>query len=433
MLLSQVQSSQVTPAIQQPIPPTVPETNKWLYFAAPAATFFVCAGVAAALFWWKRKDIKRLLEFSRTIRYLFSVFSVVLIPLVVCAWADLIDVSNILQGNITGSDSRHLSLIAVLLVGYLLCHCLTLYHEEVLETDRRNALLDFKDVECQRGFLVNFLECLRKAIGRHVQLLAEFKANDAETFPHFSERKTKEVIHFLLEVVRSTYRTLPTVPADAKVALVLFHEVGEFLEPYASFNGMQFDYFNGDYQRCRQQFHLKHHMSSAAVDVALSQVVEVVENAELAHNNSKHPFSFFANHPRQREEIGSLICLPFTTDSPEKRWVLCVTCSKSGGFLEEHEWKSRYLRDEIGIRVNFILEAGRILETISTASEAREKEMFQLKRKLDTIEGRPSAELAGIRQAAHQTAHPGTVDKPLFEKMFGSEVDTDNIENRKIV
>jgi hypothetical protein len=336
---------------------------------------------------------------------------VVIVPTALGAWADFVDFSDLVKNGLTKTASLQMSFVAIVLVGYLFLQGCWVYRDEEIQAEQIRNTTTITELKCQREFLVNFLSCIRTSIGNHASRMNSCAiGTESDTLSSVISVNQKELLEVVLIAICNTFKTIPTVPADSRMGLVLFREKMDFLTPVASYNGERVSFFlEEEYNACCQHFNLRQADASVAVRCASTKTVCVVEDADQAHRDPKHPFKYFSNESKQREDIGSMICMPFDIGSGASDiWVLCVTCSACKAFLEAHEWKAKAVQTELAARVRMLISTHDLLVKLArfaakngelatqrgSAIQSLEKNRSLLERKLQVLERQSSLHCA---------------------------------------
>lgn len=378
----------------------------------PLIVFLVAGGVAIALYYATREFWRKTLDLSRGARFLYVSFSVIILPLILGGWSDIVDASQILQGGVTADHAIPLSFLAVLLVVYLYLHGCWFDREEYGVVTRASEAGQIAELSCQKNYLVQLLENLRACIG-------EYDASLRRALPNVNNQGVpskaalsdilRNNIRMVIEAVRQTYKALETVPKDHSLKILLLRANGDFLEHSESYDGTSWDCQKMICGTHRDHyFDLRKPNASAAVASVLTETIHILEDCERCHEKVDHPFWYFQNCiSSQKSELGSMIIIPFATED-DCHFALCVTCSQRNAFLERHRWKAKTIQENVQARMRLLFSQFDFLSALSEESEGirQEKErvefenfdlhseMRQLTERLARVENDREAKLA---------------------------------------
>jgi len=332
------------------------------------AGVLVIVGLFSCWFYGKWRHFWRtLFENSPAVRGVFVIGTILFLPIFIGAWSDVADFSQLADGHITWVQTSLLSLIAFTATLYFYFHGCWFDWEELLNSRTLKADAEAKELECQRNFLLRFLEYLQRPVRgcakRFYTFLNEVDcdpSNLLQTIHH------EDDISRICEAVRQAYKLIHTVPGEATVTAALFKEENHYLEPVIVFDGAAWRADYPEFAQYREHFDLTRPDCSVAVAATLNGVPWIVPDTAEAHGNSHHPFKFFANETKQRQEVKSMVAIPATDPLTKARFVFCVVCDHANVFLEDHSWKaeqsSRYLAEALSLvyRCNDLLHAVQI-------------------------------------------------------------------------
>ena len=362
----------------------------------PVVVGMLSSGVVLFFYKKTRKSVVQRLESSSVLRTWFRI-SILLAPLLVGAWADLSDFSEMLEGQFRTVEVVLLSIVSAVTPVYVYLHAINWYNETLLKKEAagRESLLKEKaareeayaeEIDCQRNFLVRLLSHTNANFGKYSQRLEDYaRAGTVDPANAISQgNPCREQIRAVAAAVREAYGRIHTIPGDAKIAMVLMtddkslldngNEIydgsvsGGFLYPFYSYDGNEDDYFSKDYARFRTYFDLSNPRSSVAVAAVSDGAIMTIEDTEEADGDLDSPFRFFSPEERaQRDQIKSMIAMPFTDNVSNSRWVLCLSCNYKKAFLEKFKWKAEETIGHMQARIRLLLRQDALFQLMTGA------------------------------------------------------------------
>lgn len=377
----------------------------------PLGVFLLCGICAIVLYFFSRDFWRRFLDGSRGARFLFMAVSVIVLPLILGGWSDIVDASELLQGNVEWKHVAPLSMLAILLVGYLYLHGCWFDREEYSLVARTSELSRIGEIDCQRNYLVSLLENLRGCIGKHAERLRAAlrlqQPDDNSLSRRLPSSLLQENRRLLCEAVRQTYKTLESIPAGYDVKLLLLEAFEGALQHVESYDGTDWDCFLKICETHKSQyFSLSSPNSSAAVAAVVSKTIQIVESCDVCHKDENHPFWYFQDCiPMQRAELGSMLVIPFDLDST-RRFALCLTCQQPLAFLKKHKWKAETIQENLRARLSLLYSQAEVFETLraenldtETTAQDAECESSSLRHQVSELERQNELLLTRIKNS----------------------------------
>lgn len=413
--------------------------DSYFLLIPPILAFVISSAIAVVVYYKTRVFWRKILDESRGARFLYVTASVVLLPLILGGWSDVIDASEVLQGKITEENCVALTLIATLLVLYIYLHSCWFDREEHSLVTRADEAGRVRELDCQKNYLVRLLENFRACIGCYSQTLKEFLAESPAAGPvlsRISPAVFQKNLRLIVEAVRQTYKSVDTVPKDYDLRILLLEAKGEYLEHCESYDGTSWDCQKRECDSHKlQYFNLSTPNCSAAVASVTSGQILIIESCEDCHRDDRHPFFYFQDSLEvQKQDLGSMISVPFDIDESKRRFVLCVTCAKAGAFLRAHDWKAKAIRENLQARIGLlysqaaVFEAGRSeLQSLLDENETLRKQNAVLEKQVKRAEGRVQA-LEGvstpidITQMESKTIEPVLASSPSPKRVDPAEM-----------
>lgn len=349
----------------------------------PLLVFLVAGSVAIAAYYFTRDFWRKTLDSSRGARFLYIAIAVIILPLILGGWSDIVDASELLQGNVKLEDSIPLSLLAILLVVYLYIHGCWFDREEYSLLTRTNEIGRIEELDCQKNYLVRLLENFRACIGRYGErlrvALAEVKNEPTQVSERIRKDLLRDNLRMIVEAVRQTYKSVETVPKDYGLKVLLLEARNGFLEHVESYDGTSWDCWKEVCDSHRTQyFSLSSPNSSAAVASVVSGTIQIIESCEECHRDDGHPFWYFQDCiPLQKEELGSMLVVPFDIEVSRK-FALCLSCSQPRAFLKRHVWKAKAVQENLQARFALLYSQTEAFDALCAESSGLRNEKASL-------------------------------------------------------
>lgn len=386
------------------MPPS--QSNNGLWFLIASLTIFLVSGGGAIWLYFKSRHFWRsALDFTRGGRFVYFTVATVILPLLMGSWADLIDVSEFVNGNINNVQGTMLCLLAFFLVVYLYMQGCWIDREEYNHVQLTKDVVNRTEIDCQKNYLVRLFECLRACIGLYEKSLGEVATlSPLECLEGIKRISPLSNLKAIVEAVRRTYKTIETVPKDSDLRAVLFAESENYLVPMESFDGTNWGWFEREYALHKDYFTLSKPNASVAVSSVIQRRVLIVENAVESHPNNDHPFRYFFNdEAKQRDIIGSMIAIPFELATGD-RWVLCLSCEKPNAFLEQHRWKAQRVKDELEARVRLMFVQEKILRNVEQGYDKLNEQLAAVTQRADAYQKEVEDTTCELTSLRHQLA-----------------------------
>jgi hypothetical protein len=383
---------------------------------------FVFFGMGAIwLYYRSRQFWRKALDASRGARFLYVTIAVVILPLILGGWSDIVDVSEVLQGKVTVANAVPLSVLAVLLVTYLYLHGCWFDREEHGLVTRANEIGRIAELDCQKNYLVRLLENFRACIGRYAARLSQVLDTEASTEPiskRIPDDLSTDNIRMIVESIRQTYRSIETVPKDYGLKALLLESRDGFLVHRESFDGTKWDCYKADCDAHREQyFNIAKPNCSVAVASAVSGTIQIIESCDDCHRDDSHPFWYFQDClALQREELGSMVVIPIEPAHNHK-YVLCITCSQAGAFLKKHIWKAKAVQENVQARIALLNCQNAILGTLCAESTEALGRIEDLECQLSSLEHQRSQQAARCDELMKEIAYSLKIQGELSEEM----------------
>ena len=356
---------------------------------------FLSAVASFVIFSWlflaTRDHVNSWIGRSRGRATLFSILSVGLIPIIVGAWSDIIDVSAMLQGNWNQENTIGLSAILFLIGFYCYLHGCGFYskyklqeeldHEKRrLEEERdeekrrfdaeiaavRQQLKDREEhwnkrcdeLECQNKFLLSLQNCFLEVMALRE---ASINSNLSNGVPKLADLLCPSwQLERYVDAVRSSYQSIKSSPYPVRALLLkVSGDPPQRLEPVYSFDGGSRKWFDVASLGNADALDFKNEKYNLAVNAAHSERIWIVEDATAAAADGMHPFNYYGDEykrMRQKENIKSVAAIPFWNNDKSVKYVLVLDSKDRDFFVEKHSWKAEKVQKELGVRAG-ILEA----------------------------------------------------------------------------
>jgi hypothetical protein len=395
--------------------------DMYLVFIIPLLSFVISGFFAIFLYYKTRQFWRKVLDSSRGARFLYITVAIIVLPLILGGWSDIVDISEILQGNLAVASAIPLSVLACLLVMYLYLHGCWFDREEYALVARANEAGRIAELDCQKNYLVRLLENFRVCIGRYAARLRELAHNQTLGSPlsaRVPKNLAKENIRMIIESVRQTYRSIETVPKDYGIKILLLEKRGNYLEHRESYDGTTWDCYKVDCDsHIEQYFNLAKATCSVAVACATSGTIQVIESCEECHRDDSHPFWYFQDRlALQKEELGSMVVIPFEPEQNQK-YVLCITCSQPMAFLKKHLWKAKAVQENVQARIALLQSQNEVLNALCQESAEALRRIEALDCEIESLKSEHSAALEACEKYKSDLANSLEKHVILSEKM----------------
>lgn len=387
----------------------------------PLLVFVVFGMGAIWLYYRSRQFWRKALDSSRGARFLYVTIAVVILPLILGGWSDIVDVSDILQGNVTTVNAVPLSILAVMLVVYLYLHGCWFDREEHGLVTRANEIGRIAELDCQKNYLVRLLENFRACIGRYAFRLRQVLDSSNPNEP-LSTRIPNDLatdnFRMIIESIRQTYRSIETVPKDYGLKVLLLESQDGFLVHRESYDGTNWGCYKTDCDAHREQyFNLASPNCSVAVASAVSGTIQIIESCDECHRDDSHPFWYFQDClALQREELGSMVVIPIEPEHNHK-YVLCITCSQPSAFLKKHVWKAKAVQENVQARIALLTCQNAVLDSLCAESTEALGRIEDLECQIASMEHERSQQAAKCDQLAKELEHFRKIQGDLSEEM----------------
>jgi hypothetical protein len=325
----------------------------------PAFVLLIMLLIVFMLCWKFTPIIDNFLAEKKWRRGGFYLFAIVILALFCGAWADIIDVTDLISGNLHNKDIPYLYSFAALLPFFFATNYIWWIHGDRWE-DRLKAAVLQKEQQ-QRIALyarqnTEFVHRVAEAFIRVVGFRAErlHKAiNNSDNEQATIDLKTAfapdDQMFMMIDATRRIYEK--SIDSRSSLRTVLFREENRILKPIIAWDGITKSCLHTPATDLDMRMRLNDPTNSLAVWTACHGGIEIIEStANIPAQGTTSPFRFFNNG--QINRIGSImsIFLP-NPDKEGPKHVLTLDTNKSGFFKNSERWKAEIVQKHLTHRL----------------------------------------------------------------------------------
>ncbi len=301
------------------------------------------------------------------------------------AWADLLSMGEIADGNISDGQLKLLCLYAFGVPTWV-CFVLIAHSREDARESKHSAATaaakmeleaanrKLEEAECQKKYLASLLQHFRYSITAYARMIRTtmedpggYQMVDAADWL----APGSQVASLVIDGARVAIKAVLPNATDARVVTALFVEKDGYLTPEYSYDGAQTDLIESEFSKYKTFFNLDEPNASVAVVSAKEDVIHIVEDTAEAHLDESHPFKYFPGEKKQRDTVKSLICIPLVYDGAPGKVVLCLSCDRANAFKQSHKWKIEQARLHLQARLELLAHQSLLLEGIRSAEQQK--------------------------------------------------------------
>jgi len=230
--------------------------------------------------------------------------NVVLIPVIVGGWSDVIDISEMLRGHWEVSGIVGASFIIFLIGLYLYLHGCAFYiqykqQEESQDAERKKEHFESEKEEliCQRDFLLRLLSFFREVVGNRLESISTVLNSGAPSMQQILEPAWQ--VDRYVDAIRMAY--MPLFNAESSLRVVLLKIDADRLEPVYSYDGTRRRWFDISKSDNAEAFRHSNVMNNLAVNAAKTGTILIIEDTSKAAEQSQ-PFRFYGNEEKRARQ-----------------------------------------------------------------------------------------------------------------------------------
>ncbi len=325
----------------------------------PGVTFLLSSIVAILAYLKFLADFDEWLSAKRQRKTAYFAFMSVTL-LFVGAWADIVDISEVLSGNSVEVSTPLLCLVAFLLAFLLFLQMVWWAHGDRSEQRIEQAQLTARREEGkaarlkdQRDYVRLFAASLAGVVGLQTNRARSAVVHEKSEAKLTDVLSPSEQVFLLIQAIFQIYRgLLDREDTAAKLRIAYFKESRAELAPVYSWDGATRDCLRTWLDGSREWFKLKTKRSpSAAVSAVKAGCIEIVDCSQKHDIDGKSSFQYF--HDAQRNEIKSLVAIPIidnsVKDAPKR--VITIDTDRSGFFSESDRQQLEFVKSQIQGRI----------------------------------------------------------------------------------
>lgn len=339
----------------------------------PVGFFVVASCICAVLFFLIRGSTRKLLsKQSKNGRLVLFLVSAGLLPLLFGAWADIIDVSAVIDGIDSDRQLWLVCVIAAAVPVYMLVQALWFDHEEdcteAIEKSKSEILrleASQDEVRSQRDFLIRGMKNNMSVIStRHNEikkLLTETPEKDRLP-PPAAVLNVEEQLNRYIMAARETFTEYLDASSNLRVLHLIEDKETNSLKP--SFCDGREPQLKFDQPALLAMFSMQNPTNSSAVEAAMLGTIVIDSNCEAAHSDPKASFNYQNCEPNPHDRVKSMISIPFEVDrlGETERHVVCLDTDQEDAFSVDFEWNARRIQENLSKQASFLYSVKDLLD-----------------------------------------------------------------------